>query len=81
MDILAALHDTSPELGKARCKLQHILDEIPDETPGKDELLAAVGDGANYPASRLTLTFTALERPVSSDTIADHRAKRCRCYR
>jgi hypothetical protein len=81
MDILTALHEASPTRGKARCKLQRILDDIPDEAPGKAELLAAVEDAANYPAQRFTLTFTALGTPVSRDGISDHRGKRCRCYR
>lgn len=79
MDILTALHDTAPERGAERCKLQRILDDIDDDTPGKHELVAAVESGPA--AQRLTLTFSALDMPVSSDVINDHRARRCRCYR
>lgn len=81
MDILAALNDTSPQLGPRRCKLAVILAEIPDDTPGKQQLLDAVDNARSYPASRLTLTFTALGMPCSRDMISDHRAQRCRCYR
>lgn len=79
MDILTALHDTAPERGANRCKLQKTLDAIDDDTPGKPELLAAVESGP--PASRLTLTFSALGTPVSESLICDHRAHRCYCYR
>lgn len=81
MDILAALNDHSPRKGQNRCKLQRILDDIPDETPGKDALVAAAGDAAEYPAAHLTMTFSALQAPVSADIINDHRAARCLCYR
>lgn len=81
IDILAALHSASPTLGSKQCKLAATLDEISDDTAGKDALIAAVADPAGFPASRLTLTFSALQMPVSRDLITDHRAKRCRCYR
>lgn len=81
MDILAALHDANPTKGTKRCKLQRILEDIPDGTDGKDALLAAVSDSHGFPAQRLTLTFTALGTPISGDLINDHRAKRCACYR
>ncbi len=81
MDILTALHDANPERGSRRCKLQQILDGIPEDTAGKADLVAATQDADGFPGSRLTLTFSALGTPVSDDTINDHRAKRCRCYR
>jgi hypothetical protein len=81
IDILTALHDANPQRGNRRCKVQSILDEIPDETAGKDALVAAIADAASYPAQRLTLTFSALGSPVSDGTIANHRGKRCACYR
>lgn len=81
MDILAALHSANPTRGQARCKLQTFLDDIPEETEGKTDLVGAVSDAAGYPANRLTLTFAALGFPVSASLICDHRAQRCRCYR
>lgn len=81
MDILAALHDANPSRGAQRCKLQRILDEIPDETPGKADLIEAVADATGFPGSRLTLTFSALKIPVSKDIISEHRGQCCRCYR
>ena len=81
IDILAALTSANPRLGSQRCKLAAVLDDIDDDTPGKDALVAAVEDAKEYPASRLTMTFSAIGKPVHKDSIADHRAKRCRCYR
>jgi hypothetical protein len=80
MDILAALHDANPSRGTKRCKLQRFLDSIDDATPGKADLVAAVND-LGFAALRLTLTFSALEHPISSDLIRDHRGQRCCCYR
>lgn len=81
IDILAALHDSNPERGPRRCKLQQILDGIDDSTPGKADLLNALADAKGYPALRLTLTFSAIGTPVDRGLINDHRARRCRCYR
>lgn len=81
IDILAALTNANPRLGDKRCKLALTLDGIPDDTPNKADLVAAVDDSEGYPANRLSLAFSAISRPVYKDTIADHRAKRCRCYR
>lgn len=80
MDILSALHDANPERGAKRCKVQRILDDIPDDTPGKDDLAAAVLS-TEFAAQRLALTFTALDLSVGPDSIRDHRARRCYCYR
>lgn len=80
MDIRAALHDANPTRGQARCKLQTILDDIPDDADGKDELVAATADD-DWSAMKLTMTFSTLGVPVSAGTIRDHRAKRCRCFR
>lgn len=81
IDILAALTSANPKRGSRRCKLAVILDDIDDDTPGKDALVAAVDDATGYPAARLTMTFSAIGHPIHKDSIADHRAKRCRCYR
>lgn len=81
IDILAALTNANPRRGDKRCKLAVILDDIPDDTPGKTDLVAAVDNATDFPANRLTLTFSALGTPLHKDSITDHRAKRCRCYR
>lgn len=82
MDILAALENANPQRGSRRCKVQVTLDDIPDDTPGKDALTAAVNaDSSTFPAQKLTLTFSALGVPISDGTICNHRAKRCACYR
>lgn len=82
MDILAALNDANPERGANRCKLQATLDNIPNDTPNRAALVDAVAaDPKDFAAQKLTLTFSALKIPISSDLISDHRAKRCRCYR
>lgn len=80
MDILSALNAT-PKPSGSSCKLTAFLDTIPDDAPGKADLLSALGDPAGWAATRLTLTFSALGHPISSDTINNHRAKRCKCYR
>lgn len=80
MDILTALNDANPQRGAKRCKVQKILDDIPDDTAGKADLAAATLD-TTFAASRLTLTFSALKVPVGPDLINDHRANRCACYR
>ena len=80
MNILEALHVANPTRGARRCKLQIFLDNIPAETPGRDDLCDAVAD-PEFAAQKLTLTFSAIGSPMSANLICDHRAKRCRCYR
>lgn len=80
MDILAALAAV-PQPGEGRCKLQRIIDDIPDDAPGRDDLLAAVDDPKGYPSKRLALVMRALGTPVGDERIQDHRGKRCVCYR
>jgi len=81
MDILTALNDANPDRGTKRCKVQAFLDSITDDIDGKAALAAAVADAAEFPAQRLTVTFSALKHPISDVTINAHRAKRCRCFR
>jgi hypothetical protein len=81
IDILTALHNANPTRGPGRCKLAKFLDSIPEDTPGKTDLLAAIDDAEGFPANRLTLTFTALGNSIGVDTIRDHRADRCACFR
>lgn len=73
MDISTAL-DTGPQ-GPC-CKIQRILDGIPDDTPGKAELLEAMADEARSSLS-LAWTLRALDRPVSYETMRRHRAGYC----
>lgn len=80
IDILGALNNT-PRRGNRLCKLAEILDDIPDDTPGKAELAAAVENPDDWPAARLTVTFSAIGKPVSANLICDHRAQRCLCFR
>ena len=80
MDILAALA-ASPQRANGSCKLQRIIDDIPEDAPGRDDLLAANTDAKGYPAQRLAIVMSALGTPVNNGLIQDHRAKRCVCYR
>ena len=80
MDILAALAAT-PQRANGRCKLQRLLDDIPEDAPGRDDLIAAVGDPAGYPSQRLAIVLAALGTSVGEGLIQDHRGDRCKCYR
>ncbi len=79
MDILAALQNVSPPVGAGRCKLQRIIDGIPDDTTGKAELVAALEPGG-LAADRLATTFAILGSPVSGTLIRRHRVSQCQCF-
>jgi hypothetical protein len=85
VDILEALNDTAPAVGNRKCKIQRWLDDIPEDQPGRDNLLATMGTtDPMSPHYRTldqldTLTYR-LGLKTSTKTITDHRARRCRCY-
>lgn len=84
MDILAALQENPRPSGVLRCKLGRWLDEIPDDTPGKDALVATLTTtdpkAEDYrPTDRLDALLIQLGLNTSGKTIGDHRAGRCRC--
>lgn len=78
MDLLAAL-EAAPKPGQRRCKMRLILDDLADQN-GFEALEAAIDDTANWTATRLTLVFGNIGRPVSTSIVQDHRGKRCICY-
>lgn len=79
IDILAALSEAKPE-ATGRCLLQRNLDTIPADTPGLDQLHAAVDDRDGMSASRLARVLAALGIGVGVTTIRTHRAGTCACY-
>lgn len=81
MDILAALtNHQQPTTRTGRCKLQRHLDNIPNEHPGKDDLLTALNAPNEWSATRLALVFKNLGLDVGVTTIRVHRAHTCTCY-
>lgn len=79
IDILAALNEAKPE-ATGQCALQRNLDTIPTETPGLDQLHAAVDNRDGMSAPRLGKVLAALGIGVSVTTIRAHRAGTCACY-
>lgn len=79
-DILAALA-TTPTLSTTVCKLQAVVDAIPEGTEGRADLVAAVNDPKAYPAHYLVQVFHRLGTPVGENLVRHHRAKRCVCWR
>jgi hypothetical protein len=81
MDILAALEASASGNVTGRCKVQKTLDSIPDDTPNKPALQAAVDDKTGeYSRLRLAAAFTNLGLTVSASSIANHRRNVCQCY-
>ena len=78
--ILEALNATPARTG-GMCKLGRALEDIPNDTPGRDDLLAAVDDPTGYAAQPLSLVFSRLGIQVGPAVIRDHRASRCVCFR
>lgn len=85
VDILSALVEAAPAKSSRKCKVQRWLDDIPDETPGKEELVATIT--TTDPKSDVYRTIDQVDKityklglVTSTKTIGDHRAKRCRCF-
>ena len=85
MDILEALAEAVPAKSNRKCKVQRWLDDIPEGTPGRDELVATIV--TTDPASDVFRTIDQVDKLVyrlglstSVKTLGDHRAKRCRCF-
>lgn len=78
-DIAAALA-AEPVQSDRRCKLQRLLDSIPEDTPDKDQLVTAVV-GGDIAAVKAASVMSRLGLRVSDSLISDHRAKRCPCFR
>lgn len=85
IDILSALSESAPARSTRKCKIQRWIDDIPDETPGKDALVATII--TTDPKSEDYRTVEQIDKltyrlglVTSTKTLGDHRAKRCRCY-
>lgn len=85
LDILTALTDAPSPVGLSEpCKVQRWLNDIADDTPGKDELAATLS--TTDPRAKHYRPLDALDRltrrlglVTSIKTLGDHRAGRCRC--
>lgn len=90
MDILSAL-EASPSRGTSRCRVATFLDNIPEDTPGRDELVRLVetrhdrtGTTQNADtrsAANMAIVLTQLGFETTQNPIHDHRKHACRCYR
>ena len=83
LDIRGALESVTPNKPSDKCKVALILDEIPADEPGLDDLVAAVADTVAYSGRKIAVVFASLGKPVHRDLVNDHRAdpQRCRCAR
>lgn len=87
IDILAALSGSEPTPGSQRCGVAKFLDAIPEDTPGRDELIRLV-ETKHDPArtdtrsgQNIAQVLTGLGYTTTQNPILDHRNKACRCYR
>lgn len=86
LDILAALN-ASPSRGRRRCALAQFLDDIPEDTPLRDELIRLVetihvrGSDTTRSAQDMAVVLSALGYEVTQNPVHDHRKRACRCYR
>lgn len=85
MNILEALTDTAPAKSARKCKIQRWLDDIPEGTPGRDDLVATMV--TTDPQADSYRTLDQLDRvtqrlglTTSIKSIGDHRKHRCRCF-
>lgn len=85
IDILEALAAEAPAKSNRKCKVQRWIDEIPEGTPGKDDLISALV--TTDPRAEHYRTVDQIDKVVyrlglttSTKTLGDHRAKRCRCF-
>lgn len=87
LDILAALEAT-PSRGSRRCELKKFLDNIPEDTPGRDELIRLVetphdpkAEQPTRSGQNMAMVLTALGYETTQNPVHDHRRHACRCYR
>lgn len=85
IDILSALEAT-PGSGVSgrRCAIQKFIDDIPDDTPGREPLVNTLTikdkSHTDYRTADQLLILTArLGLNTSTKTIGDHRSGRCLC--
>lgn len=60
--------------------MQRFLDSIPDDEPGREQLLQAVAT-SELAAGRLSVVFSQLGHPIGLEVIREHRAQQCACFR
>lgn len=85
LDILSALTEEASPVGTAKpCKIGRWLQTIPDDQPGKTDLVATLS--TNDPTAAHYRTLATLDRlliklgaSASDKTIQLHRAGDCRC--
>lgn len=85
MDILAAL-DAAPARTGGKCVVQRFLDNIPDDQPGKDALVAIIETTDKHEPTYRTILdvlgiLAKLGLTTTDTTYGEHRRKQCRCYR
>ena len=86
MDILAAL-ETAPSRGGKRCALAEFLDSIPEDQPGRGELIRLVetrherNSSDTRSSQNMAMVLTNLGYATTSNPVLDHRQHACRCYR
>lgn len=84
MDILEALAATPNAASTRKCKVQRWLDDIPEDQPGKAELVSTVittdpKDEGYRTLEQVEKLVFRLGLATSIKSIGDHRAGRCRC--
>jgi hypothetical protein len=87
LDIMAALEAT-PARGAKRCATAEFVYGIPEDTPGRDELIRLF-ETEYDPKSPLdtrsgqnmAMVLTQLGFEITQNPIHDHRKHACRCYR
>lgn len=87
LDILAAL-DAKPTRGKQMCNLAKFLHDIPEDKPGRDELIRLFdtvhdpqGPVETRSGANMASVLTALGYSTTANPVIDHRNRVCRCYR
>lgn len=85
MDILAALEATPSASSGRRCVIQKWLDSIPEESAGRDALVATIltadKTSPDYRTlTEVTIVLSRLGLSTTATTVGDHRAKRCVCH-
>ena len=91
MDILGAL-EAIPTASGERCRIGRFLDDIPEDTPGRAELVRLTetihgrtapvyADHPTRSASSMASVLTQLGCETTQNPIHNHRNQTCRCYR
>lgn len=84
IDILAALEASPSPVTGRKCRIQRFIDRIPEDTAGRDTLIATLTtmDQSNpdyRTATQLVALLARLGESTSVSTVNEHRAGRCVC--